>query len=152
VKRPGLILVAALLAQFASSCSEPLTVEQLIIAKIHTIEAQLEEGERRRFMNNIAQDFRGQGGRMNHQQLRAFIVLQLTRYQNLNARLLPVTVQEVGENEAIATFSALLTGGSGLIPDDGQLYAFTTHWRKDDGEWLLVAADWKPASVGELIN
>lgn len=152
MKRPVSIFLLALLIQFASGCSDSLTVEQIIVAKIRTIEAQLEEGERRRFMSNIAEDFGAQNGRMNRQQLQAFIVLQLTRYKNLNARLFPITVQEINATEATAEFNALLTGGSGLIPEDGQLYTFTTHWRKDNEEWLLVAANWKTASVGELLD
>ena len=152
MRRIQLIGLLAVLAQLTIGCSEPLSTEQEVIAKIRTLEAQLEDGERRRFMNNIAEDFRALSGQMNREQLRAFVVLQLTRYQNLNARLFPIEVQKIGESEASAEFKALLTGGPGLIPEDGQLYEFTTHWRKVDGDWLLVAADWKPASVGELLE
>lgn len=152
MKRFTLIVLLSLLALHTISCSKPLSVEQLIISKIRTIEAQFEDGERRRFMNNIAEDFRAQSGRMNRQQLQAFVVLQLNRYKDLNARLFPITVQEISETEATAQFKALLTGGSGLIPENGQLYAFTTHWRLEDDEWLLVAANWKTASMGDLVN
>ena len=143
---------ALLFALFVGSCDKPLTTEQIIIGKIRNIEAQIEEGERRRFLDNIAEDFRGRNGRMNRQQLHAFVVLQLTRYKELNARLFPINVQTIGDAEASATFKALITGGSGLIPDNGQLYEFTTHWRKDDEEWMVVAADWEPTSMGELLD
>jgi hypothetical protein len=145
-------IAAAIAVLMLAACSKPLTTEQLIIGKIRNIEAQIEEGERRRFLNNIAEDFRGQNGRMNRQQLHAFVVLQLTRYEELNARLFPISVQTISDTEATAVFKALVTGGSGLIPEDGQLYEFTTHWRKDDEEWFVIAANWAPAPMGELLD
>ncbi len=148
MKRFGAIALVLLIA----FCSQPLTIDQIIIARIRTLESQIEEGERRRFMNNIAEDFRAQGGQMNREQLRAFIVFQLTRYENLDARLLPISVQQLNETEARAGFNALLTGGPGWFPEDGQLYHFETFWRMDEGEWLLVSADWEPIAVGELAN
>lgn len=152
MSRQALTLLVTTLLLAAAACSEPLSTEQVIISKIRNIEAQIEAGERRRFLNNISEDFRGQQGRMNRDQLHAFVVLQLTRYKDLQARLFPIGVVEISETEASATFKALVTGGSGLIPDDGQLYAFSTHWRRDDGEWLLIAADWKRAPIGELLD
>lgn len=142
----------ALIATAAAACSEPPTVEQLIIAEIREMEAQIEAGERLNFMRHIAEDFHGQGGQMNREQLRAYVLLQFRRYKNLSARLLPITVQEVSPQEATADFRALVTGGPGLIPEDGQLYQFNTHWRLEGDEWLLAAAWWEPASLGESIN
>ena len=50
-----------------------------------------------------------------------------------------------GENDAIARFSVLATGGSGgLLPESGQVYQVETGWRLIDGEWMLINASWTP--------
>lgn len=142
---------AAWIAVLAAACSPPTPVEELIVAEIRDMESAIESGERLNFMSHVADDFRGQGGAMNHDQLRAFIVLQLRRYQNLEARLFPITVQEIGETEARADFRALLTGGGDWFPEDGQLYAIETLWRLEDGEWLLTSANWEPAPLSDAL-
>lgn len=143
MKHPALIGVVLL----AVGCGQAPSVEQLIVAEIHEMESQIEGGERLNFMAHIAEDFRGQGGAMNRDELRAYVVLQFNRYKDLSARLLPITVQEITGTEARADFRALLTGGPGWIPEDGQFYEFVTYWRLEDGEWLLVAADWEPVQL-----
>ena len=143
-------LLIVLILAAAQGCEQPPTVEQRIIAEIRDMEARIEEGARLNFMSHFAEDFRGQGGRMNRDQLRAFVVLQLRRYEKLNARLLPITAQEIGDREATAEFRVLLTGGSGWLPESGQMYRIRTHWRLDDGDWLVVAAWWEPLQLSDL--
>lgn len=148
MKRFGLLAVASL----AVACGQGMSVEQLIIAEIREMESQLEAGERLNFLAHIAEDFRGQGGAMDREQLRAYVVLQFRRYQNLGAQLFPITVEEISEREARADFRALITGGASWIPEDGRLYRFITHWRLEGDEWLLVAADWEPIPLGDLVE
>lgn len=130
-------------------CGEELTVSQQIIAEIREMERQIEDGERLGFMSHVAGDFLGQGGSMTRDELQAYVVLQFNRFKQLEARLLPIEVAERGEDEATATFRALLTGGAGLVPESGQLYEIVSYWRLEDGEWLLAGANWKPLSFAE---
>ncbi len=133
------------LAAMQFGCSEKLTVEQQIIATIRNMEAEIEAGERRAFMDHISDDFSGQNGRINRDQLRALMIMQLNRYQRLQGQLLPIRVVETGPDSASAYFSALVTGGPNWIPESGQMFEFESHWRRVDGEWLVHAADWTPA-------
>jgi len=149
VRRIGLILVIAALA---ATCGEAPTVEQQIIGEIRAMEAEIEAGERLNFMRHVSVDFRGRGGAMSREELRAYVVLQFNRYKNLQARLFPITVSEVSEREATADFKALVSGGPNWIPEDGQLYDMKTHWRLEDDQWLLVAAYWEPVPLGDLID
>jgi len=139
--KPAVLFVLLVLI---SACARPLTVDQQIIAAIRQMEDLIEAGERRGFMSHIAEDFDGQNGQLNRQQLRGLVIYQLNRHQRLNAQLFPINVNETGEGTASATFSALITGGPGLIPSEGQLYEFATHWRYEDGEWKLASASWDP--------
>ena len=99
------------LAALLVACSQPLTVEQQVITVIRQMEEKIEAGERRAFMAHIADDFSGQGGRMNRDQARALVVFQLRRFERLQAQLFPITVTETGRDTATAEFRALVTGG-----------------------------------------
>ena len=144
------ILVFLLLAGL-SACSQPLTVEQRIIATIREMEAKVEEGERRPFMEHIAEDFTGQGGALTREQTRAMFIYQLNRHQRLQAQLFPIHVTESSENTATADFRALVTGGPNWIPESGQVFDFETHWRLVDDEWYLYAVSWTPVVLEEAL-
>jgi hypothetical protein len=130
----------------AAGCGAELTVEQQVIATIREMEARIEAGERRPFMAYVSEDFRGQGGSLNRDQLRALLIMQLNRYQSLQGQLLPIHVEETGEGTATARFGALVTGGPDWIPESGQVFEFSTAWRQVEGEWQVVAADWEPVA------
>ena len=114
-------------------------------AVIAEMEEAGEAGERGRFMDHVTDDFRGQGGEMTREDFRAYMVLQWNRNQRLHAQLFPVTVHAIGDDEARAEFRVLVTGGRGLIPEEGQLYDVETWWRLEGGEWRLSAANWTVA-------
>ena len=134
-----------------SACSQPLTVEQRIIATIREMEAKVENGERRPFMEHIAEDFTGQGGALTREQTRAMFIYQLNRHERLHAQLFPIHVTESSENTATADFRALVTGGPNWIPESGQVFDFETHWRLVDDEWYLYAASWTPVALEEAL-
>jgi len=140
------------LALVLAGCGQELTVEQQVIAVIRTMEAELEAGERREFMAHVAEDFAGQSGRMNRDQVRALVVFQLRRYERLQAQLFPIRVTETGPETAGAEFRALITGGPGWIPESGQVYEFSTAWRRRDGDWVVVSADWRPVPLDEVLD
>jgi hypothetical protein len=150
VRRFLLPLALGLLAML-SACGKPLTVEQQIIATIREMEARIEAGERRPFMQHIAEDFSGQGGSLDREQLRALMIMQLNRYQRLQGQLFPIRVEDTGDGTASAHFRALVTGGPNWLPESGQVFEFDTRWRKDGSEWLLTAADWDPVPLEEVL-
>jgi len=149
VKPARLPVPAFLLLVILCACSKPLTVEQQIIATIRDMEAKIESGERRPFMERIAEDFTGQDGSLTREQVRALVLFQLNRYQRLQAQLFPIHVTETGEDTAAASFRALVTGGPNWIPESGQVFEFDTHWRLVDGEWQLYSASWDPSLLEE---
>ena len=62
------------------------------------------------------------------------------------ARIGLVEIELRGQDDAVARFQVLATGGSGgLLPERGQAYQVETGWRLIDGEWKLRNASWKPA-------
>ena len=145
-------LLPALLVLALCACDQPLTVEQQVIATIRQMEEKIEAGERRNFMEYIAEDFMGQNEAMTRDQVRALVVFQLNRNKRLSAQLFPIRVEETSEGLASANFKALVTGGPGWIPERGQVYDFDTQWRYEDDEWLLYRANWKPVPLDETLD
>jgi hypothetical protein len=145
-------VVYFLLLALVASCSQPLTVEQRVIHAIREMEAKIEGGERRAFMEHIAEDFTAQDGRMNRDQVRALVVFQLNRYERLQGQLFPIAVVETGPGTATAGFRALVTGGPGWIPDSGQVFDFETHWRLEGDDWLLASANWEPVPLDQVLD
>ena len=121
-------------------------MEEQIEANIAAMEAAGEAGERGAFMDHVADGFEAQEGRMTRDDFRRFLFLQLNQQRRIRAQLFPITVEEQGTNLAEANFNVLVTCGSGLIPDDGQLFRVRTAWVLEGGDWLLWRADWTPIS------
>lgn len=150
LERPFAIALLVLSLVGLSSCGRPATVEQQVIGTIREMEAKIEAGESRRFMQYVAEDFSGQEGAMTRQQIHALVLFQLKRYERLNAQLLPISVTPEGDNAAVAQFRALVTGGADWIPESGQVYEFDTRWLRQDDEWLLQAATWRPVPLDQV--
>ena len=140
------------LALAGSGCSEQLTTEQQVIAVIREMETRIEAGERRPFMNHVAEEFSGQDGKVNRDELRGLVIYQLNRYQRLSAQLFPIRVTETGAGLATARFRALITGGAGWLPENGRIYQFETSWSKTSGDWMLIGASWTPVPLEEVVN
>ena len=74
--------------------------------------------------------------------------------RRLRAQLFPIYVQQKGglqpPTQASAQFNILVTGGAGLLPDSGQLFAVETDWILDGGDWLLIRADWESVDLSRL--
>lgn len=136
-------LGAVLLTLLLVGCSEKLSVDQQIIATLRNMEAAAETGEHFEFMGYVADSFSGQQGSMDRREFHRFMIFQINQNRRLQAQFFPIYVQETGENQASAHFRLLVTGGGGLLPDRGQLFAVETRWLRSDSDWLLEEADWK---------
>lgn len=141
------LLKLAAFAWIVGSCSQPLSVEQQVIAVIRDMEASIEAGERRPFIAQVDTDFIGQDTVMTRDQLNALILYQLNRHERVHVQFMPIQVTTSNPGEAEAHFDVLLSGGSGWLPDSGQLLKVVTGWRQVDGDWLLRTASWKPVGI-----
>lgn len=143
-------IVAGLVATLAACHRTP--ADQAIRDTIARMQAAGDKQDVSGVMKPVADDFAGRGDdeiNLDRKQLQQFLVL--LRMQNggeLHARLGPISVNVVGSDRATADFSMLVTGGSGLIPKDGQMEQVHTGWRLDHGDWKLISADWKTRGMG----
>ena len=143
----GTLLLSCLVA-----CSPQMSVEQQVISAIRDMEAAVEAGERRTFMQHVAGDFTGQGEIRTRDQVNALVLYQLHRHEQVHAQLLPIFVTPSGQDEAEARFHVLLTGGKGWLPEQGQMYEFNTRWKLREGDWMLTAARWKAAVLEDALD
>ena len=137
------LLVALLVSVLALGCSDERTVDQQIIATLESMEIAAEDGQHLDFMGYVAESFSGQQGSMERRDFHRFMLFQMNQNRRLEARFFPIEVQAQSESSASAAFNMLITGGSGLLPERGQLFEVKTSWVKQGSDWLLVEANWQ---------
>lgn len=140
----------ALAVLLLSGCSEKLSVEQQVIATIRNMEYAAEEGLHLEFMGYVADSFGAQHGSMDRREFHRFMIFQINQNRRLRAQLFPVFVKETGEATASAHFRVLVTGGAGLLPENGQLFEVETQWLREGNDWLLLQAGWEAVQLPEL--
>lgn len=128
----------------------PVTDDETRIRRtLDEMVAAIEDGDIGDFMDPIASDFLGGDGRLDRRALALFARRERLARDSVSVRRIDTSVELVGERRARATFRALATGGSGLLPDEGRFWFVETGWRRDGDEWKLVSANWKPALAGD---
>ncbi|WP_376695475.1 hypothetical protein [Wenzhouxiangella sp. EGI_FJ10305] len=135
-------LCSACLALLAA-CSEPLPDEEQIRNRIEAMQNDLAEGNTRSFFSPVAEDFTAATRNLDRRAARLLLRREMLAHESLKARLFDIEIELQGEGRATATMHAVLTGGTGLIPDTGSWYKVTTGWRLDDGDWMLISVRWE---------
>ena len=142
--QPIRVLLTAWLVLLLGACSVS-DREQQLRQQISALQEAIDRRDVGDVEALLADDFVGNEGmdRRGARQLAAAVFL---RHREVAARIGPVEVELRGQDDAVARFPVLATGGSGgLLPESGQAYQVETGWRLIDGEWKLRNASWKPA-------
>ena len=142
--QPIRVLLTAWLVLLLGACSVS-DREQQLRQQISALQEAIDRRDAGDVEALLAEDFVGNEGmdRRGARQLAAAVFL---RHREVAARIGPVEVELRGQDDAVARFPVLATGGSGgLLPESGQAYQVETGWRLVDGEWKLRNASWKPA-------
>lgn len=91
----------------------------------------------------LADDFGGPDG-LDREGASQMARLYFFRFRSIRLIAGPLDVALQGERGS-ATFVAALAGGQGgLLPEQAQAWRVESHWRRDDGEWMLISASWQP--------
>lgn len=132
-----------------AACSEPPPAEQRILATIDAMEIAIEEGEVDDFMDPIAEDFIAGNSGLDRRMLGLLVRRERMARDRISVSRYDTEVElSIDETRATASFRALATGGSGLLPDEGELWRFETGWRLDEDDWMLISAEWQ-RGIGE---
>lgn len=133
----GLLLLFLL---FSGGCARAPD-EQKLRDTIAAMESALESDEAGEFMEHVAEDFIGQQAGVDQRQLRALLVAQTLRHENIAVLPGPLEVK-LFKGRATVKFRALATGGRWL-PESGRQFDIESHWRIEDGGWVCFRADWR---------
>lgn len=133
------------LALLLPGCGEDAPAEERIRERIEAMKTALVDEDVGDFMAPVAVDFAASNLNLDRDGVKLLLRREFIARENLRARTLDTDIRLVGEDRAVATFQAVVTGGSGLIPDDGEWLDMETGWRRDDDDWLLISASWQRA-------
>ena len=92
---------------------------------------------------HFADDFSGSDA-LDRENFRRYVQLVWLQHKDIGVNMGPLDVKMM-EDRATVNFTVALSGGQGLIPDEGQIYQVQTGWRLEGNDWKLISATWKPA-------
>ena len=132
----------AALVMLLFGCGPELDDEARILRTIEAMTEAVEQGDVDDFMAPVADDFVAVNGRLDRRALGLLVRRERLARDSIRVRRVDTEVELVGESRAVASFRALATGGSGLLPDEGRFWRVETGWRRDGDEWELISAAW----------
>lgn len=132
-----LILAAILL----SACGRTPDEEQ-VRENLDQVVTAVKARQPREVVEHLTQDFVAQE-QMGVDEVRRFMLAQFFRNQQINLVVTGLKVTVEGQ-DAQANFRVVVTGGFSWIPERLDYYQVSTRWLKQDGDWLIRSAAWKP--------
>jgi ketosteroid isomerase-like protein len=137
----GRVLLASMLLGIAA-CSRPSDEEQ-IRAALAAMQEAVESGKPSDFMQFVADDFTGHEGDVDRKALHNLLRVQALGNARIGVTMSSIDVELHGDR-ATVTVDAVLTGGNGRwLPERGSIRRIQSGWRKSDGEWLCINAQWE---------
>ena len=93
-------------------------------------------------LEHVADDFTRESGAFGKQELQRILAGVLLRNEKIvvTAAVTDVSVQGA---RASARIRVLASGGSGWLPERGQTWDITTHWRREGSTWRVFNAEWQ---------
>jgi ketosteroid isomerase-like protein len=91
----------------------------------------------------VGDDFTGNQGDLDKRGLHRLLALRALRQDKTGVLVGPVSFERKGDR-ILAKFNLVLTGGKpgDLLPNQSAIYAMTTAWRREGGEWKCYSATW----------
>lgn len=91
----------------------------------------------------VSDDFTGNDGDLDQRGLHRLLAFRVLRQDATGVLVGPVTFEHKGDR-IVARFNLVLTGGKpgDLLPDQSAIYAMTTAWRREGGDWKCYSATW----------
>lgn len=92
----------------------------------------------------VSDDFVGNEGDLDRHRLKQMLVLRAFRHDSTGVLVGPISIERRSDR-LIATFTLTLTGGKSgsLLPDQADVFAMSTAWKREGGDWHCYAASWK---------
>jgi hypothetical protein len=91
----------------------------------------------------VSDEFTGNEGALDRRGLRQLLAVRALRQDKTGVLIGPVSYEHRGDR-IVAKFNLVLTGGKpgDLLPEQSAVYAMTTAWRREGGQWICYSASW----------
>lgn len=91
----------------------------------------------------VSDEFTGNDGDFDKRALHQLLALRALRQDRTGVLAGPITFERAGDR-IVARFNLVLTGGKpgDLLPDQSAIYAMSTAWRREGGDWKCYSATW----------
>lgn len=153
-RAPAVHLVGALgvmLAMLALADCHRAPAEQQIRHAIDTAATAARADDVHGVLDVVSDDFSGNDGELGRRGLRQLLAVRALRQDKTGVLIGPVSFERKGlprtrsgGDRIIAKFNLVLTGGKpgDLLPGQSAIYAMTTAWRREGGDWVCYSAHW----------
>ena len=115
--------------------------EVLIRQAIDTAAQATEQMDASALAGQLTDDFDGNSGSMNRQDIGNVLRVARLRGETLHAVLGPVDVQPRGDRY-VADFTVTLTSGGKLFPAQLGVYKVESAWRREGHDWRCYESTW----------
>jgi ketosteroid isomerase-like protein len=131
-----------LLAWMLAGCHRA-PAEQQVREAIDAAAVAARANDTRGVLDVVSDDFTGNEGELDRRGLRQLLAVRALRGDKAGLLVGPVSFEHKGDR-IIAKFNLVLTGGKpgDLLPEQSAIYAMTTAWRREGGEWKCYSASW----------
>ncbi|HSR66276.1 MAG TPA: nuclear transport factor 2 family protein [Xanthomonadaceae bacterium] len=136
--------IAALMALLLVAACARSTPETRLRATLSELQQAVDARDAAGVRGVLADDFIGPDG-LDKAGAARLAQLMFLRYRSVGAHAGPLDVRVQGAAASVSCDVVLTGGDAGALPEAGQLYAVTTGWRLEGGEWRLASAGWKAA-------
>lgn len=137
-RRAMLLATAVVLA--ACARSDP---ERELRATVDTMARALEDKRPADFLEHVAADFTRESGAFGKDDARRLLAGAMLRNEKITLAVAVTDVNLLGAERANVRIRVVATGGSGLLPERGQVWEFTSAWRRERGTWRVFNAEWR---------
>jgi hypothetical protein len=117
--------------------------EQQVHEAIDAAAAAARTNDTHGVLDVVSNDFTGNEGELDRRGLRQLLAVRAMRGDKTGLLVGPVSFEHRGDR-IVAKFNLVLTGGKpgDLLPEQSAIYAMTTAWRREGGEWKCYSASW----------
>jgi ketosteroid isomerase-like protein len=141
--RHAAFAMALVLLVWAFAGCHRTPAEQQVREAIDAAAAAARANDAHGVLEFVSDEFTGNEGVLDRRGLRQLLAVRALRQDKTGVLIGPVAFEHKGDR-IVAKFNLVLTGGKpgDLLPEQSAVYAMTTAWRREGGQWICYSASW----------
>jgi guanyl-specific ribonuclease Sa len=155
MQRFKVVILFMLAALVLSSCAAELSPEERVRGAVKKAAEMVRAKDLKGFMRLVSRDYSG-GGVADYDGVKGIVFYEFLKPGALRVFFRDVDVEVEGERAVVNSRAFLVRGKdqasiTDVIPADADGYSFKVSYRLEDGEWMVISAQWKSVGVLGLI-